>query len=124
MLRRCSPSAFSSTSRTSPKSLTIPVNIDLLAGIMDLAVGPHRLAADLLQPSSQRFHRIRCKRVDPIRTDAVWRVKQHRFIDQIGSDKGAGKRRAALDHQPCDALRGEKFEPVFEVEAAGALRRP
>src|SRR5580692_12279650 len=111
MLRRRSPSAFSSTSRTSPKSLTIPVNIDLLAGVMDLTIGPHRLAADLLQPSSQRLHRIRCKRVDPVRTDAVWRVKQHRFIDQIGSDEGSGERRSALDHQAGNALRGQKFEP-------------
>src|SRR5580698_6435412 len=124
MLRRRSPSAFSSTSRTSPKSLTMPVNIGLLTGVIDLAIGPHRLAADLLQPSSQRLQRAGCKRIDPIRTDDFRRMKQNRFIDQIGGDECGGKRRAAFDHQPGDALGGKTFEPVFEVEAATALRRP
>src|SRR5580704_14699394 len=124
MLRRRSPSAFSSTSKTSPKSLTIPVNIALLACIIELAIGPHRLAADLLEHLSQRLHGAGCKRIDPIRADDLWRMKQHRFIDKIGCYESGGKRRAALDHQPGDALRGQKFEPVFEVEAADALRRP
>src|SRR5580658_5785330 len=116
MLRRRSPSAFSSTSRTSPKSLTIPVNIELPACVIDLAIGPDRLAADLLQPSSQRLDGIRCKRLDAIRTDDFRCMEQHRFIDQIGGDERGGKRRAAFDHQPGDALSSQKFEPVFEVE--------
>src|SRR5271170_4982596 len=116
MSRRRSPSAFSSTSRTSPKSLTIPVNIDLLACILVLAIGPHRLAANLLQPSSQRLHRLRCKRIDPIRADGLRRMKQHRLIDQIDGDECRCERRAAFYHQPGNALCGEKFEPVFEVE--------
>src|ERR1700730_4892919 len=99
MLRRRSPSAFSSTSRTSPKSLTIPVNIELLAHIIDLAIGPHRLAADLLQSSSQRLHRVRCKRINRIRTDDFRRMEQDRFIDQIGGYERSGERRAAFDHQ-------------------------
>ena len=41
-------------------------------------------------------------------------MKQNRLIDQIGGDERGGKRRAALDHQPGDALRGKKFEPVHE----------
>src|ERR1700692_1271935 len=121
MLRRRSPSAFSSTSRTSPKSLTIPVNIELLAGVINLPIVAHWLAADLLQSSSQRFHRARCKRIDPTRADDFRRLEQHRFIDQIGSDEGGSERRAAFDHQPGDALRGQKLQPVFEVEAANAL---
>src|SRR5271167_3239016 len=124
MLRRRSPLAFSSTSRTSPKSLTIPVNIDLLACVIDLPVGSYRLAPDLPQSSSQRLHRVRCKRIDPIRADDFWRMKQDCLIDQIGGDECGGERRAAFDHQPGNALRGKEFEPVFEDEAAGALRRP
>src|ERR1700730_15520749 len=112
MLRRRSPSAFSSTSRTSPKSLTIPVNIELLADIIDLAIGPHRLAADLLQSPSQRLHRARCKRGDPIRTEGFWRMEQDRLVDQIGGNESGGKRRANFDHQPGGGLAGQKFETV------------
>src|SRR5579864_7850903 len=121
MARRRSPSAFSSTSRTSPKSLTIPVNIDLLAEIMDLPIVAHRLAANLLQSFSQRLHGVRCKRVDPIRTDDLRRMKEDRFIDQIGGDERGSQRRAAFHHQPGDALGGKTFEPGFEVETPGAL---
>src|SRR5580693_8317900 len=103
MLRRRSPSAFSSTSRTSPKSLTMPVNIALLADVIDSPIGPDRLATDLLQSPSQRLHRVRCKRIDPIRTDVFRRMKEDRRIDQIGGDEGGGERRAAFDHQPGDA---------------------
>src|SRR6202451_1252770 len=124
MLRRRSPSAFSSTSRTSPKSLTIPVNIESLADIIDLAIRPHQLATDLLQSPSQRLHGISCKRLDAVRTDDFRPMEQHRFIDQIGGDECGSERRAAFDHQPGDTLGGQKFEPVLKVEAAGALRRP
>src|ERR1700692_591076 len=104
MLRRRSPSAFSSTSRTSPKSLTIPVNIELLACISDLKIGPRRVAADLLQSPSQRLHRVGFKRVDPVWTADFRRLEPHRFIDQIGSDEGGSERRGRFEHPTGAAL--------------------
>src|ERR1700685_3971279 len=106
MLRRRSPSAFSSTSRTSPKSLTIPVNIESLADIIDLAIRPHQLATDLLQSPSQRLHGISCKRLDAVRTDDFRPMEQHRFIDQIGGDECGSERRGGLVPPTRGATRG------------------
>src|SRR6202451_4815725 len=100
MLRRRSPSAFSSTSRTSPKSLTIPLKIDSLADIIDLAIRPHQLATDLLQSPSQRLHGISCKRLEAVRTDDFRPMEQHRFIAQIGGDECGSGRRGGLGPPP------------------------
>src|ERR1700685_4249620 len=116
MLRRRSPSAFSSTSRTSPKSLTIPVNIESLADIIDLAIRPHQLATDLLQSPSQRLHGISCKRLEAVRTDACRAMEEHRSIDQIAGEECGRGRGPAFDHQPGDTLGGQTFEPVLKVE--------
>src|ERR1700747_2006483 len=115
MRSRRRPSDFSSTSRTSPKPLTIPLNIGTLALETLLAVGPNRLGRNPGQAPLKRLLRLRIERHHAVVAYDLGRVKQYRLINQVARNQIHRQRRPTLDHQARDATRPQRVQDASEI---------
>src|SRR5664279_3849303 len=90
------------TERTSPMSVTRPVNtLNSLEGFERIGAEPLRPAR--LQAFGQRAERHAFERVDAIGADGLFGAQQHHFVDETAADETRGNFRPALDHQACNA---------------------
>src|SRR5664279_895823 len=103
MVMRCRLSARGLTERTSPRSVTMPVNMSRTLKHLE-RVGPELLAAARVQLPGEAVERHSLQRRDAAGADALLAAQHCHLIDKIGSGESAGHLRPALYHQPGDAL--------------------
>ena len=60
----------------------------------------------------------------PAAPTTVGELEEHGLVDEIGGKQGGGKDRAALDHQPGDAARGDELERCGKIEPSMGVWRP
>src|ERR1700758_80239 len=124
MTSRRRPSARSSVSRTSPKSLTIPVNTALPSFENLATILADGLAADArkVRRSAQRRERHPFERIDAVGSDDFVRAEKRDFVNEIGGKQGRRQDRPGLDHQPADAPLGKKAEHGRQIEPSIGAR--
>src|ERR1019366_2232727 len=117
MVMRCRLSARGLTDRTSPTSVTMPVNMSRTLKHLE-RVGPEFFAGARVQLPGETVERHALQRLDAVRADGLLAAPHYHLIDKIGSGKSAGHLRAALHHQPGDALLGQNLQHLLEIEPA------
>src|SRR5450756_962709 len=117
MVMRCRLSARGLTDRTSPTSVTMPVNMSRTLKYLE-RVRPKFFAAARVQLPGETVERYAVKRLDAVRADGLFSAQQRDLVHQSGGGDGAGHLRPALHHQPGDALPGQHFQHLLEIEPA------
>src|SRR5476649_2090675 len=117
MVMRCRLSARGLTDRTSPTSVTMPVNMSRTLKHLE-RIWPELFAAARVQLPGETIKRHAVQRRDAAGADALLTAQHYHLIDKIGSGESAGHLRAALHHQPGDALLGQNLQHLLEIEPA------
>src|SRR5450631_3376398 len=117
MVMRCRLSARGLTDRTSPTSVTMPVNMSRMLKHFE-RIGPELFAAARVQLSGEAVERHALQRRDAAGADTLLTAQHYHLIDKIGSSESAGHLRPALYHQPGDALLGQNLQHLIEIEPA------
>src|SRR6202142_2732692 len=117
MVMRCRLSARGLTDRTLPTSVTMPVNMSRTLKHLE-RIGSKLFAAARVQLSGESVERHSLQRRDAAGADALLAAQDCHLIDKIGCSESAGHLRAALYHQPGDALLGQNLQHLIEIEPA------
>src|ERR1035437_1568389 len=105
MVMRCRLSARGLTDRPSPTSVTMPVNMSRTLKYLE-RVRPKFFVAARVQLPGETVERHAVERLDAVRAAGFFYEQQRAIVQQSGGGDGAGHLRAALHHQPGDALLG------------------
>src|ERR1039458_1096972 len=108
MVMRCRLSARGLTDRTSPTSVTMPVNMSRTLKYLE-RVRPKFFDDEADQLPVETVERHALQRLDAVRADGLFSAQQRDLVHQSGGGDGAGNLRPALHHQPGDALLGQYF---------------
>src|SRR6476620_6118614 len=106
---RCRLPARGLTERTSPMSVTMPVNMALSPHEAFYRIGAELFAAAQCETAGQRVERHSVQRVDSGCADGLLTTQHDRFVNKIGIDETGRDRRSTFDHQPSDALVGQRL---------------
>src|SRR5664280_1975340 len=89
MVMRCRLSARGLTDRTSPTSVTMPVNMSRTLKHLE-RVGPEFFAAARVQLPGETVERHALQRLDAVRADGLFSAQQRDLVHQSGGGDGAG----------------------------------
>src|SRR5476651_1777339 len=117
MVMRCRLSARGLTDRTSPTSVTMPVNMSRTLKHLE-RIGPELFAAARVQLSGEAVERHALQRRDAAGADTLLTAQHYHLIDKIGSSESAGHLLPALPHVPLHVLVGQNVQHPTEIGAA------
>src|SRR6516165_6035826 len=118
MVMRYRLSACGLTDRTSPTSVTMPVNMSGPGKRIE-RVGPERLAATCLHLPGHAF-----ERRDASFADHPGAAQQRHFVYQSCGSHATRELRAAFHHYAGDALLGENLEHFLKIELPVVIADP
>src|SRR3954467_13578676 len=125
MRKRCScPCATGVKLTISPISVTMPVN--MLSALVD----GESIVVECLASMNAKGVRLRdfrqsqcIERIHAVAAPLFCSAEQPGFVDEIGGDERCRNTAAALDHQPRDALPGERMQHSRKIEPGCASPR-